>query len=354
MHRAIPSRFGFATPLIIQAPMAGGISTPALVAAVSEARGLGSFATGYLTPQQVAEGLDAITKLTSRPFAANLFIPSPTASPNKDKFNAYQSKINSYKQTLGMSVEEEDEEGSVKPDYFSDIVALLLDNKVPVVSFTFGNLPVAIIEEFHRNGTYLIGTATSLDEAKILSDSGIDAIVLQGAEAGGHRGGFFTPAEHGLVGTMSLVDCVSKQRVDCPLIAAGGIMTGAHIAAAIRLGASGVQMGTAFITTHESGASRAYKNALLQYRSLGYDPTCLTTAFSGKLARGIANQFTEEMRNEPIPEYPLPHWISSPMRRQANLQGNIEFMSMWAGQGVFAVRDELPVSSLINSLRCEL
>jgi nitronate monooxygenase len=351
MKPTIPKRFAFKEPLMIQAPMAGGISTPALVAAVSEQGGLGSFATGYLTPEQVVAGLKEITLLTSRPFAVNLFIPALQISTDPKKLNTYQAKIHGYEAELGIS--STTTPCRPQPDYFLEMVNILIFHKLPIVSFTFGNLSTDLVEKFHRAGTYLIGTATSLEEATILAESDIDAIVLQGAEAGGHRGGFL--ANHqGLINTMPLVEQIAHYISDRPLLAAGGIMSGLDIAKVIKLGASGVQMGTAFLNTQESGASSAYKNALLECRTLDYDPTCLTQAFSGKFARGISNRFTEEMKNMPIPEYPIPHWISAPMRRQANLDGKTEYMSMWAGQGVRAIRKELSVSSLIQQLRREL
>ena len=354
MPKMFPARFGFRAPVIIQAPMAGGISTPHLVAAVSNAHGLGSYATGYLTKAQVDADLHIIKSLTSRPFAANLFIPPTQASQDEAKIKAYQLAINRYKKILDMPEQNESLASLSKPDNFYEIVESLLIHKVPIVSFTFGNLPVEIIKEFKKNGTYLVGTATSLEEAKILAASNIDAIVAQGIEAGGHRGGFFTEPRHARSGTMALVAQIIKHIDSHPVIAAGAIMDGSEIVAALTLGASAVQMGTAFLTTRESGATNTYKTALIKCRGLDHDPTRLTTAFSGKLARGIENQVMREINECETPEYPIPHLISAAMRREAAKQGKSQFMSLWCGQGINKIRDEVEAADLINQLRDEV
>jgi len=353
MPKMLPKRFSFKAPVIIQAPMAGGISTPHLVAAVSNAYGLGSYATGYLTKEQVETDLKTIKSLTSRPFAANLFIPPAKVHQDVLKIKAYQSAINRYKKILGMPEYDEGMALLAKPDNFHELVEALLVHKVPIVSFTFGNLPAEIIKEFKKNGTYLIGTATSLEEAKMLAESNIDAIVAQGIEAGGHRGGFFTAPKDALSGTMALVAQIVKHVASHPVIAAGAIMDGCDLASALTLGASAVQMGTAFLTTIESGATATYKKALITCRGLENDPTCLTRAFSGKLARGIENQVMREIKEHETPEYPIPHLLSAAMRREAARQGQPQFMSLWCGQGVNRIRAESTVADLISQLRAE-
>ncbi len=352
MPKIFPVHFGFKTPVIIQAPMAGGITTPRLVAAVANAYGLGSYATGYLTREQVETDLRTIKSLTTRPFAANLFIPPAKVSSDLAKIQAYHQAMNQYKKSLGMQVDEEfDLNALIKPDHFNEIVATLLAHKVPIVSFTFGNLSAEMITAFKENGTYLIGTATSLEEAQFLASSNIDAVIAQGIEAGGHRGGFFPQQKN--ESTMSLVKQIVEQ-IDIPVIAAGAIMDGRGITAALAIGAAAVQLGTAFLTTKESGASDTYKKALLKCRGFDKDPTRLTTAFSGKLARGIENQVMQEINEDVTPEYPIPHWFSTTMRREAALQGKPQFMSLWCGQGVPQIRDELPAADLIAQLRDEV
>ncbi len=250
---AFAQQFSSCAPVIIQAPMAGGITSPALVAAVSNAGGIGSFATGYLSTADVKQGIQSIKALTKHPFAVNLFIPNNPIQ-NTVQAQCYQDALNQLGCELNLPEAHELPTALVPEDNFQSMIDVLLEEKISIVSFTFGNLPPDLIKAFKSNGSYLMGTATSLEEARLLADSGIDAIVLQGHEAGGHRGGFLTPTEHASMGTMALISQVVKQ-IKQPLIAAGGIMDGSGIAAACALGASGVQMGTAFLTTAESTAN---------------------------------------------------------------------------------------------------
>jgi nitronate monooxygenase len=238
---------------------------------------------------------------------------------------------------------------------FFELVDILLAENIQVISFTFGNLPAEIIQTFKTNGAYLIGTATCLAEAKLLADSGIDAIVAQGYEAGGHRGNFINKASQTSIATMALVPQLVSH-IDRPVIAAGGIMDGRGIVAALALGASAVQMGTAFLTTVESGCHPAYKAALLKAKNSDVDTTTLTKVYSGKTVRGLHNHFIEHMEEKrvDIPPYPIANALTSPIRKAAAQQQARDIMSIWSGQGVSLVTEQLSVQGLLTKLNTEV
>lgn len=346
-------KFSLTYPIIIQAPMAGGITTPKLVAAVSNAQALGSFATGYLKTEQIETGISEIKKLTKNPFIVNVFIPN---KPQQDaeKIKTYQQSMNKFRKELGL--EEDISSVTLPNDNFHEIIQVLLKQKIKIVSFTFGNLDSGIVQAFKDNGTYVIGTATSLEEAKILANSKVDAIIAQGHEAGGHRGGFFTPFKRSSITTMALVPRLRD--LNLPIIAAGGIMDGTSIVAATTLGACAVQMGTAFLCTKESGASQAYKEALINAKKIEYDATTITNVYTGKPARGVHTRFIEYMEahhsDAVIPEYPIPNILSSEIRKIAAKEKNINLMSIWSGQGVPLITEDLSVDVLIKKLRDEV
>jgi nitronate monooxygenase len=232
---------------------------------------------------------------------------------------------------------------------FDEQLAAALESGAWVFSFTFGVLAAGTIAAIKARGLFLIGTATTVAEAVALEQAGVDAVVAQGSEAGGHRGTFVGAFETGMVGTIALVpQMVDAVRV--PVIASGGIMDGRGIAAALALGASAVQMGTAFLTCDEAGIPEAYKQAILAAHE---DQTRLTRAFSGRPARGIANRFmTEDERSdaaETILPFPLQNALTRPLRNAAAQQGRAEFLSLWAGQGVRLARRQ-PAASLIARL----
>lgn len=328
---------------VIQAPMAGGATTPELVAVVSNAGCLGSFAAGYLTPKEIRQGIKTIRELTSKPFAVNLFIPEDHhATPGQIKKSCRD--INLCCDELNIEIE------PVLQNYtqvFEEQIKILIEEYIPVFSFTFGSLAPEWISKFKINKTVLIGTATNVSEAHMLEDSGIDFIVAQGCEAGGHRGTFIGKEEDSLVGLFSLIpQLVDKIKV--PIIAAGGIMDGRGIKAAFSLGADAVQMGTAFLSCAEAGIPMVFKQALLAQLQ---DNTVLTRAFSGKMARGLRNQFIERMEQKKtnILDYPIQNALTNIMRKKAKEQNNIDFMSMWAGQSAYLCRNT-SVNELIKSL----
>lgn len=345
-HIKLTERLGIQFP-IIQAPMAGGATTPELVAAISNAGGLGSLAAGYMTPIEIKQAIKKIRELTNKPFAVNLFIPENHSATAEQ----IQKACNDINQCC---VELDIENKPVAAPYaqsFEEQIKIIIEEKIPVFSYTFGLLDATWISQFKRNQTFLIGTATTLAEAKVLEESNIDAIVAQGSEAGAHRGTFLSEAEAALIELSSLITQLAAV-IKIPIIAAGGIMNGKAIISAITAGASGVQMGTAFLTCPESGIPDVYKKILLNQQQ---DNTVLTRVFSGKLARGIRNKFINCMDNKKqnILNYPIQNSLTTAMRKKAKEKNNTDFMSLWAGQAASLCR-KISATELINILVAEM
>lgn len=324
----VTTKLGIRYP-IIQAGMAGGVTTPEMVAAVSNAGGLGTLGAGYMSPEAMKKAIREIRALTPKPFAVNLFIPQPVVENPKviDEMNHH---LDYYRKQLHLT--NLSPETPLFFDGFPRQIEVVLSEEVPVFSFTFGILPEDMVKQMKEREITLIGTATTVEEAMELEKSGVDLIVAQGWEAGGHRGTFLSSIEESNLGTMALVPQLVDQ-VQLPVIAAGGIMDARGIAASLHLGAQGVQLGTAFLTCKESGAHRSYKEALL-YRKKG-EATEITSVFSGRPARGVKNVFMAEMKDYPgsIPAYPIQHYLTSDIRTAAARQEQIEYMSLWAGEG---------------------
>jgi len=319
---------------IIQAPMAGGTTTPELVAAVSNAGGLGSIGAAYLTPAQITEAIATVRRLTDRPFGVNLFVAPSAPDPGAWDSGPMLSFLSPHYAAVGLPPPEVP--GSFAPDPEAQWAAVLAE-RVPVFSFTFGVPDRALIAAFQAGGTRVFGSATTVAEARILAEAGVDGVVAQGSEAGAHRATFAAGFEESLVGTLALIPQV-VDAVDVPVVASGGIMDGRGIVAAEALGAAGVQLGTAFLTTDEAGTSPAYRNALLRARD---DQTVITRAFSGRPARGIVNAFIEQMSAPDAPEplpFPVQNALTGPMRRAAAQQDDAERLALWAGQGVALAR----------------
>lgn len=313
---------------IIQAPMAGGPTTPELVAAVSNAGGLGSLGAGYLTPEQIRSTIREIRKLTDRPFAVNLFIPGET-NTSEVTIQKMTEVLNGYREKLGIAaspVIAKFEES------FAEQVQVVMEEAVPVFSFTFGIPSPDILVALKQRGVVLVGTATTVEEAVQLELAGVHAIAAQGSEAGGHRGTFMKKAKDALIGTMALVPQI-VDRVAMPVIASGGIMDGRGLVASLALGAAAVQMGTAFLACPESGAHAAFKEKVLEADETS---TAITDAYSGRAARGIQTAFMSEMQDYTgvIPEYPIQNAMTRDIRGAAARANNPEYMSLWAGQGL--------------------
>ena len=314
---------------IVQGPL-GGLSSQRLAAAVSNAGGLGSFGAHGLAPERIGEVIAEIRSLTGRPFAMNLWV-------SMEDDGARASDARAFERSLATIAPHLAELGAPRPAYapyapirFEDQARVLLDAGVPVFSFVFGIPPREILDECRRRGIVTIGTATTPEEAIALEAAGVDAIAASGFEGGGHRGSFLRPAEESLVGTMSLVPRV-RDAVGVPVIAAGGIADARGVAAALALGADGVQIGTAFLACDESGASAAHREAL---RGPAARDTGLTRGFTGRLARGIRNRLMEELdRSEAgfLP-YPLQRMLIRNLAMPAEAAGRADLLQLWAGQ----------------------
>ncbi|WP_370221560.1 NAD(P)H-dependent flavin oxidoreductase [Cytobacillus sp.] len=328
---------------IFQAPMAGGMTTPELISEVSNCGGLGNMGAGYMSSDEIRSDIKRIRKLTDKPFGINLFVPDREASADAEEISSMEDVLARYSSELGMK----EKPSLPEKDYaalYRKQLDVLMEEQVPVCSFTFGIPESAIISELKKQGTIIIGTATNVKEAVEWEEAGADVIIAQGVEAGGHRGTFGSE-ESGLIGSMALIP-QAADAVSCPVAAAGGIMDSRGIAAAMMLGAAGAQLGTAFLTCRESGAHSLYKQALLNARE---DQTAVTKAFSGKLARGIRNRFMEEMNGLQTLPYPLQNDMTAPIRKQAAKMEKPEFMSLWAGQGV-RLAEEVTVKGLMIKL----
>src|SRR4051794_11472100 len=268
---------------IVQAPLAGGASTPALAAAVCEAGGLGFLAAGYKQPEAVRADLETLRGLTARPFGLNVFAP-PAGAADDEAVRAYAGRLCDESELAGVALGEprHDDDG------WEAKLALAEAERVPVVSFTFGSPDAADVDRMHAAGAEVWVTVTSPAEARIAHDAGADALVVQGVEAGGHRPGFDDDdAAPGPGGPPPPHPAAAA--VDLPLVATGGLATGRAVAAVLAAGASAAQLGTAFMRTPEAGTAAVHREALA-----GDAPTALTRAFSGRTARGVVNRFLRE------------------------------------------------------------
>ena len=346
MQSELTARLGLEHPIIL-APMGGGPSTPELVAAVSNAGGLGFLAAPYLTPDQISDAIRRTRALTSRPFGANLFAggwseqPAPDARRMLDLLARFHERLGIPPPAVP----------AVPPDPFPKQLEVVLDERPAAFSFTFGIPPPEALLRLRSRGILTFGTATTVGEAKLLAEAGVDGIVAQGAEAGGHRGTFAAKAEEALTPTVQLVGEV-RRAVSLPIIATGGIMEGRELHAALQAGAAAAQLGTAFLGCPESGASLAYKHAII---TASRGRTVLTRAFSGRWARGLSNEFIAAVEAEPdaILPYPLQNQLTRAMRLAATQKGDAECLSLWAGQGVARVR-QLAAGELVRVLAEEL
>ncbi|MEB5966522.1 nitronate monooxygenase [Comamonas testosteroni] len=333
---------------IIQAPMAG-TSTPQLAAAVSNAYALGSVGIGAYGLEQARQHIEQTRALTDRPFNVNLFCHrAPVADAEREaqwlrylapEFERYGASVPS-----GLRCIYESALGNAR------LQAMLLELRPTVVSFHFGLPEQSFVDALRAAGITTLACATSLDEARQIEQAGVDVIVAQGMEAGGHRGAF-VPEQDTLMGTFALVRLLARES-RLPVVAAGGIMDGAGIAAALQLGACAVQMGTAFILCPESAASQAYR-AELQGDSAQH--TAITTAISGRPARGMFNRLHQLGRDYAgaMPAYPMVYDAGKALHQAASSQGSSDYAAHWAGQGAPLAR-AMPAAELVRTLAQEL
>lgn len=334
---------------IIQAPMAG-VSTPKLAAAVSNAGALGSIAVGAADAAGARAMIKETRAQTDRAFLVNVFVH---ATPKQDP-----SREAAWLDALGPAFERF---GAAPPDALrviyksfaddGDMFGVLLDLAPPVVSFHFGVPAQAKIDALKAKGCMLLATATNLAEARLIEEAGIDGVVAQGYEAGGHRGTFDPLADDERLGTLALTRLLASQ-TSLPVIAAGGIMDGAGIRAVLELGASAAQLGTAFVACPETSADEGYRAALSHTAKRG---TVMTSAISGRPARCLVNRFTDWAKGDvpPTPDYPIAYDAGKALNAAAKSVGEHGFGAQWAGQGAPLVRP-MTAAELVATLRAEM
>ncbi len=329
-------------PPIWLAPMAGEAASAKLVAAVGAAGGFGQLGAAYLSPARIAEIAAEIRTLGDQPFGVNLFCPLPWRRDDA-AMDAYLQRLAGWHAELGLPPPARPER--IEEDFEAQLQAVIAARPA-VISFVMGNPGAARVAALQAQGFKVVGTATQVAEGLALQASGVDAVVAQGAEAGGHRGGFLGSPEGALIGTLALVPQLADA-LRVPVIAAGGIADARGVAAAQVLGAQAVAVGTAFLLTDECPLSAPYRAAL---RAASDADTTLTRAFSGRYARGLANRVTRELENAQLPDFPQPNAASRPLRQAAAKAGQADFISLWAGQGLGLAREPGSAAALVAAL----
>jgi nitronate monooxygenase len=328
---------------IVLAPMAGGPSTPQLAAAVTNAGGLGFLAAGYLSVDSLREQIASARGMTAGPLGVNLFVPGSEAAADS---------VADYAATLAAAASEAGVElGSARfeNDAWDAKLALLLDDPLPVTSFTFGCPDPSVVRAIQAAGSEAWVTVTTPAEAERAVAAGADVLITQGAEAGGHRGSFSDdPADDasGGFGLLSLLQLV-RAKASTPLVAAGGISTGAGIAAALSAGAHAAQLGTAFLRSPEAGTAPVYRAALAKPGQ-----TAMTRAFTGRLARGIRNRFLDEYGPGAPAAYPYVHYLTAPLRAAGRSAGDPDLVNLWAGQ-TYELASDRPAAEVVALLATE-
>ena len=342
----LSERLALDVPLF-QAPMAS-VTTPALAAAVANAGGLGALGCANMQPDVMRRDVTALRALTRRPFQLNFFVaPQPEPVPAAAQRAALDALAPFYRE-LGLPPPV----AAVAP-YAPDLDAQIdaaLELRPAVVTCHLNELPTRRIAALHAAGIIVGGSATCLAEAKRLQELGMDFVVAQGGEAGGHRGTWTRDPQAALTGTLALVRLL-VQKLDVPVVAAGGIMDGAGVAAVLALGAQAAQLGTAFIPCPESAATEVYRAALLAATE---DETSLTDKFSGKPARGLRNRYMRETEQRDFPRLPFPaqNQLTAKLRTASGQAGSPELMALWCGQAV-ALSRRMPAGELVRAVERE-
>ncbi len=326
---------------IVGAPLAGGPSTPELTAAVSNAGGLGFLAFGYLSAPAARSQLERLRALTARPFGVNVFCLTE-AEVDAQGVSDYAERLRPLAAELGASLGEprfEDDELEAKLD-------LLIEARAPVVSFTFGCPSADVVARLHDADVAVWVTVTEPEEAMQAERVGADALVVQGAEAGGHRATFADADGSGELGLLALLALVARHST-LPMVGAGGVADGAAVAAVLAAGAQAAQVGTAFMRSPEAGTSHPHREALARPGR-----TSLTRAFSGRRARGLINAFMAEHEPYAPAAYPQVHHLTSPLRKAAREAGDAERLNLWAGQAHELAADA-PAGELVQRFSAE-
>jgi NAD(P)H-dependent flavin oxidoreductase YrpB (nitropropane dioxygenase family) len=337
------AQFEMSIPLVA-APMSGGPTTPAMVSAATGAGGLGMLAAGYKTVEAVEAEIKAV-RAEGIPFGINLFAPNPLPV-DADRYRAYAAMIQQEADQFGVTVPPEPIEDT---DRFDEKIALLLDDPVPMISFTFGIPPRGVIAALQQAKTVVVQTVTTPEEAAQAHAAGVDMLALQAAVAGGHSG---TLSPQRPVRSVPIVDLVKQVRatVPLPVLAAGGLATPDAVADVIRAGAAAAVVGTILLRANESGASATHQAALT-------DParteTVLTHAFTGRPARGLRNRFIDDHEDRAPFGYPAIHYLTSPLRKAAAAAGKPDYVHLWAGTGYRHATAE-PTADILRRLASNL
>jgi nitronate monooxygenase len=319
---------------IVQAPLSGGPSTPELAAAVSGAGGLGFLAAGYKTAEALRVEIARVRELTDAPFGVNVFALEERAV-DEDAVAAYRRVLEADAARWGIELGE----ARLDDDDLAAKIAVLERARVAVVSTVFGCPSAELVGRLHNAGSAVWVTIGSAAEAAQAAAAGADALVVQGLEAGGHRGGFDDASDLALLPLIRLV----ARETELPLVAAGGIGDGPGVAAVLTAGATAAQLGSAFMRTPEAGTSPPHRAALA-----GDAPTGLTRAFSGRRARGIVNEFMRSHPDAPA-GYPHVHHVTAPLRAAARAAGDADAINLWAGQA-YQLAEEVPAAELVQAL----
>lgn len=337
------AQFGMSIPLVA-APMSGGPTTPAMVSAAARAGALGMLAAGYKTVEAVDAEIKAV-RAEGIPFGVNVFAPNPVPVDPR-RYQAYAAIIQAEADRFGLTLPPEPIEDN---DRFDEKIELLLDDPVPMVSFTFGIPPRDVIAALQRVDGVVVQTVTTVDEAARAHDAGVDMLAVQAADAGGHSG---TLSPLRPVTPVPIVDLVGQvvAAVPLPVVATGGLATPGAVAEVIRAGAAAAAVGTVLLRATESGASATHQAALADP---AYTETVLTRAFTGRPARGLRNAFIDAHEAEAPTGYPAVHHLTSPLRKAAAAAGKPDYVHLWAGTGFRHATAE-PATDILRRLASDL
>ena len=331
---AAARRLGVTYP-IVQGPFGGGHSSAELTAAVSNLGGLGSFGARGLAPQDIGSDVADIRRRTSAPFAINLWLSVEDQGASEITRDEFERALAPLLPLYRELEAEPPTYARTRAPRIADQIETLMEVRVPAFSFIFGIPEEAVLAECRRRSIVTIGAATTVDEARALEGAGVDVVVASGFEAGGHRPSFLRSADSSLTGLFALVPQV-VDAVRIPVVAAGGIADGRTVAAALMLGATGVQVGSAFLACEESNAPPGHRRAMFEPDR---QATVLTRAFSGRLARGLRNRLAEYLESIPaVLPYPVQSELLAPLRRAALARDRIDTIAVYAGQGAPLLR----------------